>query len=354
MAAGQLLVQVAEQVGLAGRVQAQPGLVQQEDEALGVAQLREGGHEGEEPDEPARALAEVGGHPVPLVADADVQEGRAPLAVLAGLAEVQVQLDGQLRVLAPVAEDLLAHRGGRTLQRGLADLVVGLDELVGGHPGQPEQGQRGPLPRLEGVLGGGLEPRDRHPAREHAVAVEVQQARQPGGEHGGQLALDLVVADQQAPVAGIGPLDGQLLVPEGIGPHLPGHRLQVGVVQLEGGRDGGGAGDLGPVAAAQPARVVAQLVEAPARPGERIGLVERFQEGGLAALVLAHQAGHVRLETDSPRILDAPEFSNHCRFQDHVPLRLDAAKNVVEISWYVPIATWAPVRPPAPRPGTFA
>ena len=238
MVAGELLVQVAEQVGLAGRVQPQAGLVQQEDEAVGVAQLREGGHEGEEPDEPARALAEVGRHPVALVADADVQEGRAALAVLAGLAEVQVQLDGQLRVLAPVAEDLLAHRGGRALQGGLADLVVGLDELVGGHPGQPEQGQRGPLPRLEGVLGGGLEPRDRDPAREHAVAVEVQQAGQPRGEHGGQAAAgDLVVADQQAPLARVGPLDGQLLGAEGVGPDPPGHRLQVGVVQLEGGRD---------------------------------------------------------------------------------------------------------------------
>jgi hypothetical protein len=37
VAGGQLLVQVAEQVGLAGGVQAEAGLVQQQDEVLGVA-----------------------------------------------------------------------------------------------------------------------------------------------------------------------------------------------------------------------------------------------------------------------------------------------------------------------------
>jgi hypothetical protein len=300
--------------------------VQQQDQPFGVAQLREGGHEREEPDEPARALAEVGRHPVTLVADADVEEGRAALAVLAGLAEVQVELDGQLRVLAPVAEDLLAHRGGGALQGGLADLVLGLGELVGGHPGQPQQGQGGPLPRLEGVGGGRLEPRDRDPAREHAVAVEVQQAGQPRGELGGQLAGGLVVADQQPALPRVGPLDGQLLGAERVGPDPPGHRLQVGLVELEGSRDRSRAGDLGPVAPAQAARVVAQLVEPAARPAERVGLVEGLQEGGLAALVLADQAGHVRLETDSPRMFDAPESPNHRRFQDHVPLHLDTAE----------------------------
>jgi len=334
----QLPVQVAEQVGLAGGVQAEAGLVQQQDEVLGVAQLREGGHEREEPDEPARAFAEVGRHPVAVVADADVQERRAAPAVLAGLAEVQVQLDGQLRVLAPVPEDLLADRGGGALQGRLADLVLGLGELVGGHPGQPQQGQRGPLPRLEVVGGGGLEPRDRHPAREDAVAVEVEQPGQPGGEQAGQLAGGRLVADQQAPVARVVPLDGDLLGLQRLGPEPLGHRLQVGVAQLEGGRDGGGAGDLGPVPPSQAARVVAQLVEPPDRPAERIGLAQGLQEGGLSALVPAHQTCHVRLETDGSRILDAPEFPYHCRFQDHVPLRLDAAGNVVEISRYVPIA----------------
>jgi hypothetical protein len=51
-------------------------------------------------------------------------------------------------------------------------------------------------------------------------------------------------------------------------------------------------------------------------------------------------------------MLDAPEFSNHCRSQDHVLLRLVAAGNVVEISPKVPIAGSAPVRRPCP--GTFA
>ena len=261
-----------------------------------------------------------------LVADADVQVGRAALAVVAGLAEVEVQLDGQLRVLAPVAEDLLADRGGCALQRGPADLVVGLDELLGGDPGQPQQGQRGPLPRLEALLGGGLQARDRHPAGQHAVAVEVEEAGQPALQQGGQLAAGLLVAGQQAPLARVGPLDGDLLGGWRLGPAVAGQRLKVGVVQLEGGRDRGGAGDLGPVPAPQAAGVVAQLVEPPARPGERVGLGEGFQEGGLAALVLAHQTGHVRLETDGPRILDAPEFPNHCRFQDHVPLRLVASR----------------------------
>jgi hypothetical protein len=56
--------------------------------------------------------------------------------------------------------------------------------------------------------------------------------------------------------------------------------------------------------------------------------VEGFQEGGLAALVLADEAGHVRLEPDDPRILDAPEFLNQYRFQDHVPLRVVAGENL--------------------------
>ena len=193
------------------------------------------------------------------------------------------------------------------------------------------------------MLGGGLEPRDRHPAREHAVAVEVEQAGQPGGEQAGRLAGDRLIAGQQAPVARVVPLDGELLGPERLGPEL-GHRLQVGLVQLEGGRDGGGPGDLGPVPTPEAAGVVAQLVEPPAGPAERVRLVQGLQEGGLAALVLAHQARHVRLETDGPRILDTPEFPNYCRFQDHVPLRLGAAGNVVEISRYVPIAGSAPVR----------
>jgi hypothetical protein len=309
-------------------VQAEPGLVQQQDQAVGLAQLREGRQEREEPHEAARALAEVGGHPVALVADADVQVRRAALAVLAGLAPVQVQLHGQLRVLAPVAEDLFADRGGRALQRGLADLVLGLDELLGRHPGQPQQGQGGPLPGLQLRLGRGLEARDRHPARQHAVAVEVQEAGQPLGEQRGRLALELLLAGQQPPLAGVGPLDGDLLGGRVAGAGQGGQRLQVGLLQLEGGRDRGGAGDLGPVPAAQAARVVAQLVEPPARPPERVGLVQRLKERRLAALVLAHQAGHVRLETDGPRILDAPEFPNQCRFQDHVPLRLVAGRKM--------------------------
>jgi hypothetical protein len=60
--------------------------------------------------------------------------------------------------------------------------------------------------------------------------------------------------------------------------------FQVGVLELEGGRD---------------------------RPGPPDGLAwEGFKEGGLAALVLADEAGDVRLEPDDPRILDAPEFLN--------------------------------------------
>jgi hypothetical protein len=232
---------------------------------------------------------------VALVADAHVKVGRAAVAVVAGLAEVQVQLDGQLRVLAPVAKDLLADRGGRALQGGPADLVVGLGELLGRHPGQPQQGQGGPLPRLEVLLGGGLETRDRHPARQHAVAVEVQEAGQPGGQQVRRLAGELLVAGQQPPPAGVGPLDRDLLGVKGIGPGPVGDRLQVGVLELEGGHDRDGAGDLGPVPAPQAARVVPQLVEPPARPAGRVGLVEGFEEGGLAALVLADEAGDVRL-----------------------------------------------------------
>src|SRR4029453_15612683 len=63
-------------------------------------------------------------------------------------------------------------------------------------------------PRLEVVGGGGLEPRDRHPAREDPVAVKVEQPGQPGGEQAGQLAGGRLVADQQAPVARVVPLDG--------------------------------------------------------------------------------------------------------------------------------------------------
>jgi hypothetical protein len=277
---------------------------------------------------------------VALVADADVQVGRPALAVVTGLAEVQVQLDGQLGVLAPVAEDLLADRGGGALQGGPADLVVGLGELLGRHPGQPQQGQGGPLPGLEVLLGRGLEARDRHPARQHAVAVEVQEAGQAGGQQVGRLAGELLVTGQQPPLAGVGPLDGDLLGVERLGPGPGGHRLQVGVLQLEGGRDGDGAGDLGPVPAPQAARVVAQLVEPPARPAGRVGLVEGFEEGGLAALVLADQAGDARLEPDDPRILDVPEFLNQYRFQDHVPLRVVAGEKSREISRPVPIAGW--------------
>ena len=142
--------------------------------------------------------------------------------------------------------------------------VLGLDELVGRDPGQPQQGQGGPLAELQVLLGRGLEARDRDPARERAVAVEVQEAGQPAGQQDGQLAGDLLVAGQQPPLARVGPLDGDLLA-ERVGPGVA-TALQVGLVQLEGGRDGGGAGDLGPVPAAQAARVVAQLVEALARP----------------------------------------------------------------------------------------
>jgi hypothetical protein len=45
--------------------------------------------------------------------------------------------------------------------------------------------------------------------------------------------------------------------------------------------------------------------------------VQGLEEGGLAALVLAHQTGHIRLEPDGSRMLDAPEFLNDRRFQDH-------------------------------------
>jgi len=77
--------------------------------------------------------------------------------------------------------------------------------------------------------------------------------------------------------------------------------------------------------------------------------VEGFQEGGLAALVLADQTGDVRLEPDDPRILDAPEFLNQYRFQDHVPLRVVAGEKSSEISPTMPIAGWVPVRRPTPR-----
>ena len=70
------------------------------------------------------------------------------------------------------------------------------------------------------------------------------------------------------------------------------------------------------VPAAQAARVVAQLVEFPwPGPLERVGLVQRLQEGGLAALVLAHQTGDVWFETDAPRILDAPNFRTNAVFR---------------------------------------
>ena len=288
-----------------------------------------------------------------VVADADVQERRSPLAVLAGLAEVQVQLDGQLRVLAPVAEDLLADRGRRALQGGLADLVLGLDEVVGGHPGQPQQGQRGPLPRLEGVLGGGLEPRDRHPPGQRAVAVEVQQPGQPGAEQGGQVAGHLLVADQQALAARVVALHGQLLGHRGrraraAGRPPPGRRRRARRWPRSGWSRRSGPG---PGRAAGGGSRAARRTPGPAR---RAGWPGAGPPGRRSCRSRSCPPGRSRPARNgrSPNsrcsgISELPPFSGSRSHSE-----LEATGNVVEISRYVPIAGWAPVR--IQGPGTFA
>jgi hypothetical protein len=224
-------------------------------------------------------------------------------------------------------------------------------------------------PGVSRAAGSALQPRDRRPPGHDAEGVEVEELGQPSGEEhaqlGGevappQLALDLgdlgeagalqlalepgeqlaevgpvrearvepgldqqvaslgdlVLVDGEAVAVGVGALDLELPGGEHAGPELPPDRLDVVVLQLEGGGDRHGVGDLGALPAAQAARVVAQLLEAGAA-AERVGPVERLEEGGLAALVLADQAGHVRLEPNRAGVLDAPELPDHRGLQDH-------------------------------------
>ena len=121
MAAGQPLVDEAQQVPLRGGVQPVARLVEQEDHPLRVPELGQRREKREEPGEPVRTFAEVEGDPVPVVPDPELEERtvsvRRPV-------EVDVELDREAPVLTPPGEHLLGELVRGRLQGCLARFVL--------------------------------------------------------------------------------------------------------------------------------------------------------------------------------------------------------------------------------------
>ena len=171
MRGGEPLVDESKHIPLRGGVQAEAGLVEEQNGALGAPQLGQGSEEGEEPGESLRSLAEVERDAVPLVADAYVDEGGIDDAMTV---EIDIEVDGKQRVLAPVAKHLVAYLVGRGFQGSLAGIVVAGSEFREVHVGKAQQRQCGTLARGEGAFVV-LQPGNGEASRHHAVLVEVQE-----------------------------------------------------------------------------------------------------------------------------------------------------------------------------------
>ena len=123
-----------------------PGSSRSRDGAFAAAKLGQSGEKGEEPGKALRALAEVEGDAVTFVANAHVDEGGAADAIAV---EVDVEVDGERRVLTPVAEHFLRDLVGRRFQRRLAGVVVPGVEVREIDVGEAQQGERSALARTE-------------------------------------------------------------------------------------------------------------------------------------------------------------------------------------------------------------
>ena len=313
----ELLLQVAQQVALGIRVKVHARLVEEHDPAVLLRELREGGEEGEEPEEAARALGDVEAHAPTLVAHPDVQPGLRRRQAH----RLQVELDRQVAVLAPVGEQLVgqASRGGR--ERRLVRLVlVGAERRVG-DAREPQQGQCRALRRVQVCRVELLQATDRDAARQHVVVVEVLEARQHGREVGERPLRDLegcavLVERPVQRVVAVAAAREQRCRRQPLAAAL--QTLAVGVVELDLERHGPDVVDPVAVGPEVAARVVAARRErrrVAAR--QRVGAVEGLQHGGLARLVLADERGEALVERQSARVLHRHDLADPCSDQSH-------------------------------------
>ena len=187
----QALVDEAKQVLLSGPVKAGPGLVEEQDQPLRSLELRQRREQGEEPGEALGPVAEVQGDAVAKVADPQLDE-RPFDSIGARALEVDVELDGELPVLAPVLEHLPGEVARRRLQRSLPRLVPVPREIGELDPGEPDEGEDAAFARREG-LAGRARMLHREPPRHHAVLVEVEEGGQALLEDGPDLARGILV-----------------------------------------------------------------------------------------------------------------------------------------------------------------
>ena len=302
-----------------------------------------------------------------LVADADVDEGRATDAMRV---EVDVEFDGEQRVLAPVAKHLLRDFIGSGFQGRLAGVVVSGVEFREVDTGEAQQGERAALARAERTFVVAQQPGHGEAPGHHAVFVEVQEAGEAALEDvpdalektGNRLrarpsvgkilrtrrtcplgarAPHRVISASGVPRLGRLPrrhgtarpfvalylpmhfvvVTSRYRDPPG-GQHPASvhffHRSDIPIFQLEGGGNGSCAGHLLPVPGVTAARVVAKGHEGLRMAGrQRVQPVERLQQRGLAALVLAHQAGDTVADIDVARVPDVLVLPDSNRLEYH-------------------------------------
>ena len=331
-------------------------------------EAREVRQEREEVHEPLGALVERHRDPVPVVPDPDVEDGAlVQRRRVVRIRVREVELDPELPVLVPVLEHVVADADRGRLQLRLEMLVVqvALEVVeIGAHQRDERQERAVGVVELVRVLAAPADVGDRDAALHGAVVVEVDERGQQPLE---VLLDDLVLEARVEPAVEVDQevgdhrrldvqtlehrpqlfdrVDGHralsdLFRQSGLDDQVPHERSLVDfevpharvvvvladrherrrhharpvlrfdladllVVEPELGPDDDcGVGLVpAPVLDVPLARVVLE-VEVAARPLDGVQLLQRRQEGGLAGLVLAHQAGDV-VNVDPARVVDA-------------------------------------------------